>query len=198
MGGFNNEVADLFSTLFQGTPLLPVVGGAGATAVADEAKPLQPGDAFGIDLINGDLSLGSTGTVTHVDGNRVYAFGHPFFNLGPTEFPMTKAYVHALLPSLFTSSKLASIGEIVGTIQQDRATAIAGTLGRGPELVPVKLTLAPERGPARSFNFEVAKDQMFTPLLTFASIVSIGLRRTRPVVGSRNRGKGRDRPRISS
>jgi hypothetical protein len=85
---------------------------------------------------------------------------------------MTKAYVHALLPSLFTSSKLASIGDIVGTIQQDRATAIAGTLGRSPELVPVKLTLAPERGQARTFNFEVAKDQMFTPLLTFASIVN--------------------------
>ena len=127
---------------------------------------------MGVSLVRGDLALGATGTVTHVDGNRVYAFGHPFFNLGPTEFPMTKAYVHALLPSLFTSSKLASIGEIVGTIQQDRATAIAGTLGRSPELVPVKLTLAPERGQARTFNFEVAKDQMFTPLLTFASIVN--------------------------
>ncbi len=143
---------------------------AGTAAAATAA--LAPGDAVGVSLVRGDLALGATGTVTHVDGNRVYAFGHPFFNLGPTEFPMTKAYVHALLPSLFTSSKLASIGDIVGTIQQDRATAIAGTLGRAPDLVPVKLTLAPERGQARTFNFEVAKDQMFTPLLTFASIVN--------------------------
>jgi hypothetical protein len=136
------------------------------------AGALAPGDAIGVSLVRGDLQLGATGTVTHVDGTRVYAFGHPFFNLGPTEFPMTKAYVMTLLPSLFTSSKLASIGDVVGTIHQDRATAIAGTLGRMPDLVPVKLTLSPERGPSRSFAFSIVKDQLFTPLLTFASIVN--------------------------
>ena len=53
--------------------------------------------------MSGDLELGATGTVTEVDGDRVYAFGHPFYNLGPTQFPMTRAYVHALLPSLMSS-----------------------------------------------------------------------------------------------
>lgn len=180
MAGYTGETKSILSSVLTDIGFVPTTGptaGAGAAtqptaAAAAATAALAPGDAVGVSLVRGDLALGATGTVTHVDGNRVYAFGHPFFNLGPTEFPMTKAYVHALLPSLFTSSKLASIGDIVGTIQQDRATAIAGTLGRGPDLVPVKLTLAPERGVARTFNFEVAKDQMFTPLLTFASIVN--------------------------
>jgi SpoIVB peptidase S55 len=184
MAGYSGETKSVLTSVLTDIGFVPTTGPTTAAAGAAEAKnqpaaaapaataALAPGDAVGVSLVRGDLALGATGTVTHVDGNRVYAFGHPFFNLGPTEFPMTKAYVHALLPSLFTSSKLASIGDIVGTIQQDRATAIAGTLGRGPDLVPVKLTLAPERGAARSFNFEVAKDQMFTPLLTFASIVN--------------------------
>ena len=60
--------------------------------------PLKPGDAIGVTLVNGDLQLGGTGTVTHVDGDRVYAFGHPMYNLGPTEFPMTRAYVYTVLP----------------------------------------------------------------------------------------------------
>ncbi|HEY7445007.1 MAG TPA: SpoIVB peptidase S55 domain-containing protein, partial [Vicinamibacterales bacterium] len=124
MGGFNNEVATLVSTMFSGTPLLPVVGGTAAVAAADEPKPLQPGDAFGIDLINGDLTLGSTGTVTHVDGTRLYGFGHPLYNLGPTKFPLTRAYVHTLIPSLAASVKLASSGATIGTIEQDRATAV--------------------------------------------------------------------------
>jgi hypothetical protein len=179
MSGYSGETKSVLTSVLTDIGFVPTTGptagSAGnqpaATAAAATAA-LAPGDAVGVSLVRGDLALGATGTVTHVDGDRVYAFGHPFFNLGPTEFPMTKAYVHALLPSLFTSSKLASIGDIVGTIQQDRATAIAGTLGRAPELVPVKLTLAPERGQARTFNFEVAKDQMFTPLLTFASIVN--------------------------
>ena len=84
-------------------------------------------------FVNGDLQLGGTGTVTHVDGDRVYAFGHPMYNLGPTEFPMTRAYVYTVLPSLFSSTKLSTTGEVIGTLLQDRATAIAGRLGPGPD-----------------------------------------------------------------
>jgi hypothetical protein len=187
MSGFTGETHDTIASALSGIGFFPMNGspaGSGSPAglgtanakteadAATKAAPMTGGDAIGVSLVSGDLALGATGTVTLVDGDRVYAFGHPFFNLGPTEFPMTRAYVHTLLPSLFASSKLASIGEIVGTVRQDRATAIAGTLGPGPTLVPVSLTLAPERGPTRTFKFGIVKDQMFTPLLTFASIVS--------------------------
>jgi hypothetical protein len=80
--------------------------------------------------------------------------------------------VQTLLPSLNVSQKLAAIGEVVGTVRQDRSTAIAGTLGPGPALVPVTLTLQSDRTPARTFRFEIVKDQLFTPLLTFASIAN--------------------------
>ena len=96
---------------------------AGAGSHGRQSRPLQPGDAVGVALLTGDFELGATGTVTHVDGDRVYAFGHPLYNLGPTQFPMTRADVQVVLPSLMASSKLASFGEVVGTVQQDRATA---------------------------------------------------------------------------
>ena len=106
----------------------PQSPGAGVSAA--NSRPLQPGDAIGVALLTGDFELGATGTVTHVDGDRVYAFGHPLYNLGPTQFPMTRADVQVVLPSLMSSSKLASFGEVVGTVQQDRATAIAGRSAR--------------------------------------------------------------------
>ena len=171
MSGFSGETASAFASVLGRPGLRP-----SASALADDTTstsgPLAPGDAVGVSLISGDLTFGATGTVTHVDGSRVYAFGHPFFNLGPIEFPMTKAWVQTLLPSLSASAKLAAIGDVIGTIQQDRATGIAGALGRGPDLVPVSLTLAAERGPSRTFRFGIVKDQLFTPLLTFASIVN--------------------------
>ena len=46
-----------------------------------------------------------------------------------------------MLPSLSSSTKIASTGEVIGTVQQDRATTIAGTLGPGPSLIPITLTL---------------------------------------------------------
>jgi hypothetical protein len=112
--------------------------------------------------------------VTHVDGDRVYAFGHPLYNLGPTEFPMTRAEVQVVLPSLMASSKLASFGEVIGTVQQDRATAIAGRLGAAPSMIPVTITLNSDRGgQSRSFNFGVVRDFTFTPLLTYLSIANV-------------------------
>jgi hypothetical protein len=134
--------------------------------------PLKPGDAVGVTFVSGDLELGATGTVTHIDGNRVYAFGHPMYNLGPTQFPMTRAYVYTVLPSLFSSAKLSSTNEIIGTFEQDRATAIAGTLGAGPSLLPVTMTLSSQRGGTRTFKFNVVRDQMFTPLMTYTALVN--------------------------
>src|SRR5205085_4533370 len=99
--------------------------------------PLKPGDAIGVNFLTGDLELGATGTVTHIDNDRVYAFGHPMYNLGPTEFPMTRAYVYTVLPSLASSLKVSTTGEIIGSFLQDRAVAIAGKLGPGPKMIPV-------------------------------------------------------------
>jgi hypothetical protein len=171
MSGFSGDTAAAFTQA-----LGPQASGAPAATPASpepaRAAALAPGDAVGVSLIRGDLTFGATGTVTHVDGSRVYAFGHPFFNLGPTEFPMTRAWVQTLLPSLNVSQKLAAIGDVVGTVRQDRSTAIAGTLGAGPSLVPVSVSLASDRAATRTFKFEIVKDQLFTPLLTFASIAN--------------------------
>ena len=124
-------------------------------------------------LVGGDLEMGATGTITHIDGDRVYAFGHPFYNLGPAEFPMTRAYVYTILPSLMTSFKISSMGETIGTMQQDRATAIAGTLGKGPRLIPMTVTLERTGDGAsarRSFTYQLVNDQLFTPLLAYVAM----------------------------
>ena len=123
--------------------------------------------------MRGDLSVAATGTVTLVDAQRVYAFGHPFVNLGPVHMPMTRAYVHAVLPSLLDSFKISSIGAVVGTLQQDRSTAIAGALGPAPRTIPIRVTLENDRGPQRRFAFEVTEDQTLTPTLAFFSVLSI-------------------------
>ena len=173
MSGFEAGVADTLGAAFRDQGFVPggSAAGSGGGHMAFEG-PLKPGDAIGVEFVNGDLRLGGTGTVTHIDGDRVYAFGHPLYNIGPTEFPLTRAYVYTVLPSLFSSVKLSSTGEVIGTMLQDRATAIAGTLGPGPRMIPIKLTLESDRAPSRTFQFNVVNDQLFGPLMSFASILS--------------------------
>ena len=43
---------------------------------------VSPADAASIPLIRGDFEYAPSGTVTHIDGSKIYLFGHPFFNLG--------------------------------------------------------------------------------------------------------------------
>jgi hypothetical protein len=176
LSGFESATVDLIAGAFREAGFAPFATGASSGSVDQSrptASPLREGDAIGVSLVGGDLEMGATGTVTHIDGNRVYAFGHPFYSLGPTEFPLTRAYVYTILPSLMTSFKISTLGETIGTMQQDRATAIAGTLGQGPRLIPMKVTL--ERtggadGSRRTLNYQVVNDQLFTPLLAYVTM----------------------------
>jgi hypothetical protein len=155
-----------------------------ALAMPDAAQPsaqnapsptsaaLRPGDPVGLSLIHGDLQIGATGTVTHVDGSRVYAFGHPFLNVGTAAFPMTRARVLTVLPSLQSSMKLAALGPVIGTISQDRTTAVGGTLGTVPPQLEVNLSLGSARAPTRRFSFSVLRDQALTPLFTYVAVLN--------------------------
>ena len=176
LGGFSGPVRDIVADAFSSTGFVAVPAGEqapGQGAARSATGPaLKPGDAVGVNLVTGDASLGATGTVTEVDGDKVYAFGHPLYNLGPTQFPMTRAHVYTLLPSLASSMKISTTGETIGTFRQDRATAIAGTLGAGPAMVPVKLSLETARGLKKTFGFEIVNDQMFTPLLTYVALLN--------------------------
>jgi hypothetical protein len=174
--GFDASVIDPLSPSLTAAGFVPMSSASATQAArvtASDDRPLRPGDAVGVGLLTGDFELGATGTVTHVDGDRVYAFGHPLYNLGPTQFPMTKAVVQVVLPSLMASSKLASFGDVIGTVQQDRATAIAGRLGAGPSLIPVTITLNSDRAPSKTFSFGVVRDFTFTPLLTYLSVANV-------------------------
>lgn len=175
MTGFTPAAFDRIAPLFRSAGMAAVVGGAtrGGAAAQQAGAPLQPGDAVGVSLMQGDLSMAGTGTVTLVENGRVYAFGHPFYNLGASRFPMTRAWVHTVLPSQAISSRIASVGETLGTIDQDRASGISGSLGRGPRLVPVRVALdAPERQRKETFDFRVVDDPLFTPLLAYNAVLN--------------------------
>lgn len=155
------------------SPGAPGQAPSGRAARASEpAGALRGGDPVGVSLVRGDFEMGATGTVTYVDGNKVYAFGHPFLNLGPVTLAMTRAHVYAVLPSLDSSLKIASLGPVVGTMSQDRAVAIGGTLGAAPKELDATITLSSDRAPDRRFTFHVLQDPTLTPLFAYVAVIN--------------------------
>jgi len=183
--GFPPESFNLVAPLLRELGIEPLMGGAvvpsgqngaGASLEASlEDDPLEPGDSVGVGLVTGDLQISATGTVTHVDPETgtVYAFGHPLFNLGPIQYPMTRSEVHLVLPSLMNSFKMASSGATIGTWVQDRSTAIKGVLNIRPRMIPLEVTVTTSRGQEKHYALEIVDDQLFSPILAYASLIAI-------------------------
>jgi hypothetical protein len=170
--GYEPGVFEWAKSLFAGIGFTPIAGASRSQLPPAPSPPLEPGSAVGVSLVDGDFDLSATGTVTHIDGDRVYAFGHPFYNLGPTQFPLTKAYVYSVFPSLYSSFKITAPMEPVGTMDQDRSAAISGKLGLPPHMIPVEVQLATSRGQERHFNFRVVDDELLSPVLAYLSVLS--------------------------
>ncbi|MBA3633545.1 MAG: hypothetical protein H0W58_12190, partial [Acidobacteria bacterium] len=167
--GFSQDTLNLFAPQLASVGLLPVasVGGAARITSLKEAtdKTLLGGTSVSMQLVRGDYSLAASGTVTMRDGDKIYAFGHPFLNLGTADLPMSESHVVTVIPNLNNSFKLAVPDALVGSMTQDRATGVFGSLGKSPKMIPVRLNLETSRNNQETLNFEVVRDDFLTPLL---------------------------------
>jgi hypothetical protein len=118
-----------------------MAGGAAPERVIREEgdKPLEPGAPLSIALVTGDFDLSGIGTVTHVEGDRVYGFGHPMFSLGTCEFPMMTGFIHTVYPRASVSMKMGSPLKVVGVVDTDVSTGVAGRIGPRPDMIPVSV-----------------------------------------------------------
>jgi SpoIVB peptidase S55 len=129
----------------------------------DDGK-LAPGDMAGMVLVQGDASISSACTVTAIQADRVFLCGHPFLSLGSVTLPMARTRVVTTLSSDLASTKIINVGAAIGTITDDRLTAVSGRLGASPALVPLDLTLDTPAG-EKKLHFEMVNHPKLTPLL---------------------------------
>jgi SpoIVB peptidase S55 len=171
LSGFSTKAAQYFGETFKSIGMQVIqTGGAavgGGSAKLADGSDLVPGSALAVQLIRGDLGIGAsaTGTVTHREGDKIYAFGHPWLSAGPVQLPFSKAKVISLIPNLNNSFKIAVPTDLVGSITQDRSQGLFGTVGVLPKLIPLTINLKSSRNKLETFKFEVVNDRFLTPLL---------------------------------
>ena len=168
LSGFDSRVERAFTNDFESLGFIAMSSGTSSSANEQNAEPpFEPGSAISQVLIDGDMSISMSGTVTCVKGNQLLAFGHYLFNVGPVNLPLARARVLATLPSLMASERMTVSGEIVGSIRQDRLAGVYGVLGEEVPMVPVCVRCRSKVDGEREFNFRMAVDRSLNVLTPF-------------------------------
>lgn len=148
---------------------LMLMEGAGGSEAARNVgiESLVPGAPVGLALMRGDISLTSIGTLTHREGDRIIALGHPMLFSGhEVALPITTAYIHGILPSRRWSFKFGSPSKSVGTLTQDRFPGVAGTLRRTCPMIAVRGEVHnPTNGRTEIIEVEMINSRGWSPLL---------------------------------
>ncbi len=165
IAGAPARVIDLYAPAWRKLGLEPAQAGGGGSIEKRIEAPFIPGAAVAGVLVRGDLNIAGTGTLTWRDGNRVVGFGHPFLDIGTIAMPMAQAEIVTILPSLFRSFKVSNVRQNIGTITQDRLTAIGGIIGPSPETIPVSITTTDPQSGKKTYRYEVTRIDQITPLV---------------------------------
>lgn len=162
-GGFTEEGLAHLKERLGKFDLDAVPGGAGDVATGD----FVPGGSVGVSLVHGDMTLGALGTVTWVDDSgNLLAFGHPFLKRGTSKFFMNKVWILGTVPNMMSSYKVGQIGQVAGTICQDRAAGVAGRIGEAPLSVPLVVNVGDfDRGNYKTMSVNLAEDPLLMPEL---------------------------------
>ena len=139
----------LLSTGLNGVHPLPerrssLLSGASAAGLTQERQEsFEAGRPLAVGLLLGELTLGSLGTISYVDGNRIYGFGHPMSGSGPVALPIIEAKVLGEISNLSAPFKFATLNPTVrGILTEDRLPAVRGVLGEQPRLIPIRSVYA--------------------------------------------------------
>jgi hypothetical protein len=177
VAGFSAPAFAQVERLFADTNVVPMRAGGTSNAKNDHSGPTKfvMGGSIAVELIRGDMSAAAVGTVSLVEGEKVLAFGHPMFQSGETYAPVSTAYVHTVIPSAMSAFVMGSAVNEIGSLVQDRQSAIMADTGLRSPTVPVAITITSGKDKHKetgTFHVELLNNKFFTPALTGAALMN--------------------------
>jgi hypothetical protein len=135
-----------------------------SSQLAGGGNPIVPGGVFTAALSYGSAAYAGIGTVTIVCGDYVVAFGHPFLFQGAgLDGAMLDGNVVATIPAGSggfdggVPFKVANIGGLRGTLDQDRLNGVRGLIGKRPPLTTLSSSIQNlDTGQTRTATTQVA------------------------------------------
>jgi hypothetical protein len=175
VGGMTDDAVRMLETELSAFGMVVLQTGGGGNRAPSGPTQYDQGSAVAVQLSRGDIATTAVGTVTHVDGARVAAFGHPMINAGETGLPVAVARVLHILSSIHRSFKIAEAVRPVGTLVHDRQSGIYLDANLAPAIVPARVRIrgVPD-APRDEWNVELASHRSVTPVI-MASVLASAL-----------------------
>lgn len=169
--GLTDRTIQFFAAQWRAIGFALQQGASGNQPSIAAASPLRPGDMISVQLLSGDMAAGADGTVTHIDGTKIYAFGHRFLGGGAVDFPFAKAEVITALPNINTSFKISQSLKPIGSILFDADASISGQIGRFPKLAPILIRYRDASG-LREYKIDMVRHTVLSPILLQMALFS--------------------------
>jgi hypothetical protein len=154
---------------------LKVVPSSGIKEADKSYKEPRPGEAIAVQLVRGDISVASIGTLTYVDQGKFLAFGHPFTNRGNVNYLLSRANISAVIPSSEQPFKLGSpYHRLLGSVTQDRGAGIAGRLNSYPRITPLYISISENGELLKEVSLQIINDEyLFSSLSNSAALQAV-------------------------
>lgn len=177
----NEKVTSLFSTelkkTFSSDVIFNTIQPSLSYDVSNTGNDLKEGDSISVALVDGDIKITGTGTLTKIDKDGYFlAFGHAFFNVGKIFAPVYKSNVITVVNRYDDSFKLAvATNKKIGSIVFDSNYGILGKLGQDSKMIPLKIDISLSSKELKNYSCYVVDNNKLVYLLsliTFYSAVS--------------------------
>jgi hypothetical protein len=139
-----------------------------------ESSP-KAGDSIAVQLVRGDISVASIGTLTYVEQGKFLAFGHPFTNRGEVDYLLSRAYINGVIPSSQQPFKLGSpYDRLIGSVAQDRGAGIAGRIDKFPRITPLYISISEDGELKKEVTLQIINDEyLFNSLANSTALQAV-------------------------
>ena len=154
---------------------LEVVPSSGIKEEDKSYKEPKPGEAIAVQLVRGDISVASIGTLTYIDQGNFLAFGHPFTNRGNVNYLLSRANISAVIPSSEQPFKLGSpYHRLLGSVTQDRGAGIAGRMNSYPHITPLYINISENGELLKEVSLQIINDEyLFSSLANNSALQAV-------------------------
>ncbi|MFO0677239.1 MAG: hypothetical protein U0169_11950 [Polyangiaceae bacterium] len=174
LAGVGDRSAAHLATLLGPMGLEPMQAGGGSRHEGSAPEHYVDGGAVGVQMVRGDVSFMGLGTVTHVEGRKLCAFGHPMMSGGDSALPATIGRVLWIFASDQHSSKIGESVRPLGAMVQDRQSAIVVDETKTAPTFPVTIALHGVTGaPKTSWAIEVAEERFMAGAMMATALGSV-------------------------